>query len=153
MDSQCSSGWGAVNRVITFARALPLLLTLFSPALAAGYTGLEGEAVYYLTLNGKPNKLSGTLEVVYAVSVPMVEWRTRTYRVQGAQKGNALFLTVNGQRWTGERTRAGMTLNLPKTSSVSLTLNLETATRAEFEELVRGFKAGVNKRARAVPQG
>ena len=38
---------GAVSRIVTFARALPLLLTLFSPALAAGYTGLEGEAVYY----------------------------------------------------------------------------------------------------------
>ena len=153
MDGERSSGWGAVNRIITFARALPLLLTLLSPALAAGYAGLEGEAVYYLTLNGKPHKLSGTLEVVYAVSIPRITLKTRTYRLLGSERANVLTLTLDGKRWTAERTRAGLTLKLPKTSSISLTVNLERATRAEFGELVKGFKIGVEQRARAVPTG
>ena len=156
MDGERSSGWGAVkrlSRIVTFAQALPLLLTLLSPALAAGYAGLEGEAVYYLTLNGKPDKLSGMLEVVYAVSIPRIALRTRTYRVQGSERANVLTLNLDGKRWTAERTRAGLTLKLPKTSSISLTVNLETATRAEFGELVNGFKTGVEQRARAVPTG
>ena len=153
MDCERSSCWGAVNRVITFARALPLLLTLISPALAAGYAGLEGEAVYYLTLNGKPDKLSGTLEVVYAVSIPRIALRTRTYRVQGSERANVLTLNLDGKRWTAERTRAGLSLKLPKTSSISLTVDLERTTRTEFKELVKGFKTGVEQRARAVPMG
>ena len=156
MDGERSSGWGAVNRLrrtVTFARALPLLLTLLSPALAAGYAGLEGEAVYYLTLNGKPDKLSGTLEVVYAVSIPRVALKTRTYSLQGSERANVLTLNLDGKRWTAERTRAGLSLKLPKTSSISLTVNLETATRAEFKELVKGFRTGVEQRARAVPMG
>ena len=156
MDGERSSGWGAVNRlsrIVTFTRALPLLLTLLSPALAAGYAGLEGEAVYYLALQGKPDKLSGTLEVVYAVSIPRVALRTRTYRVQGSERANVLTLNLNGQRWTAERTRAGLSLKLPKTSSISLTVNLETATRAEFKELVQGFRSGIEQRARTVPRG
>lgn len=142
-----------LSRIVTFARALPLLLTLISPALAAGYAGLEGEAVYYLTLSGKPHKLSGTLEVVYAVSIPRIALKTSTYRVQGSERANILTLNLNGQRWTAERTRAGLALKLLKTSSISLTVELETATRADFRELVRGFKTGVEQRARAVPTG
>ena len=156
MDGERSSGWGAVNRLrrtVTFARALPLLLTLLSPALAAGYAGLEGEAVYYLTLQGKPDKLSGTLEVVYAVSIPRIALKTKTYRLLGSERANVLTLNLDGKRWTAERTRAGLTLKLPKTSSIFLTVDLERATRTEFKELVKGFKTGVEQRARAVPMG
>ena len=79
--------------------------------------------------------------------------KTKTFAVRGSQQGNKLTLTVNGQRWTGARTRAGITLNLPKTSSLSLTIDLETATRTEFQDLIKGFRSGVEQRARAVPTG
>jgi len=118
------------------------LLLGLSPALAAGYAGLEGDSVYYLSLTGTPDKLSGTLEVMYAVSVPSVEIKIKTFAVRGVQQGNKLSLFLNGQRWTGERTRAGMTLNLPQTSSLSLTVDFEPATPAEFKKLVQGFRSG-----------
>ena len=91
--------------------------------------------------------------MVYAVSIPRIALRTRTYRVQGSERANVLTLNLDGKRWTAERTRAGLSLKLPKTSSISLTVDLERTTRTEFKELVKGFKTGVEQRARAVPMG